>query len=511
MSDLFKNLDTAFSWIGMRGSILLALSILTSCSQTDDIPEQQQGTPAEEVVTDTRLRLSSIGELENISTESIPGAENYRGWQLESLTYNCIDTIEQRALLMDVEATLISETNREVTLRFLSEVGPELVSVEYYPKVEVVAAHHNMLHGVYPRVERYRNYSDGSRIGPDVFYDYGHPVENFVMYNSSSPGRISCDDYLLQVSPESWTGTDLNPEKYFVENGKYCQYCKTETGYYNSNAFAYNSVGEYFNGDDLFPSEYKSIPYAASSASTIEYSKIKNDFYGIDEHGRAIYMLSRGYDPDDDTTRLALNLCRDVPIARGTPYFPDDTHNLNPGFYFCGVEAYNDILYGFTSRYYTAATNDKELVQGLRNYADFYSQYMIIDGRLVHFNDICDIKLANVRHHVSKAENHIQLRLETEWRMYGEIFMSRGDLYLYKKDGPEELVMDARNTNGLDSNDQSELDKAKSRTRATAVSSKPESSNNGLIPRHDGKTVKMDTTLPSSIQSMPRSRTIKTM
>lgn len=506
MSDLIKNLDTAFSWIGMRGSILLALSILASCSQTDDIPEMQQETPVEEVVPDTRLRLSSIGELENISTESIPGAENYRGWQLESLTYNCIDTIEQRVLLMDVEATLISGTNREVTLRFQSEVGPELVSVEYYPKVEVVAAHHNMLHGVYPRVERYRNYSDGSRIGPDLFYDYGHPVEIFASLDGFSPATISCDESLWQESPESRIGTDLNPEKYFVENNKYCQYTKNEIGYYNSNAFAYNSEGEYFNGDDLFPSEYKSVPYRVST--DVDYNNIKDDFYGIDEYGRNHYMLSRAYDLYDDTTRMALNLCRDIPIAQGTPYFPDDTHNLNPGFYFGITNSFYQMECGFTSKYCIDFDNSV-LAYGLFSYISFYLQYMIIDGRLIHFNDICDLKTATLRHHVSKAANHVQLRMETEWRMYGEIFMSRGDLYLYKKDGPEELVMDARDTNGLNSNDQSELDKAKSRANAEGLGHT--APNNGLIPRHDGKTIEMNNTLPSSIQSMPRSRTIKTL
>lgn len=507
MSDLIKNLDTAFSWIGMRGSILLALSILASCSQTDDIPEMQQETPVEEVVPDTRLRLSSIGELENISTESIPGAENYSGWQLESLTYNCIDTIEQRALLMDVEATLISGTNREVTLRFLSEVGPELVSVEYYPKVEVVAAHHNMLHGVYPRVERYRNYSDGSRIGPDLFYDLGHPV-------AGGPGTVvkalSYDHSLWQESPDTWVGGNINPEYAFVENGKYSLYGKTEVGYFNTNACAYNEKGEYFSGEDLFPDEFTTHEVSVDF-SAVDYNIYKNDFYGltIGGNGNPRYMLSRGYNMDDDTTKIAMNLCKDVPMAKNAPQFSEDTQNLTPGFYFSNFVNYHNY------KSYHLQSNGEPFfnatVAKTHHSISFYSQYLIIDGRLIHFNDVCNFRSAGFRHQLTKSQDMLQLRVETEWQLYGEKFMSRGDLILYKKNGPEEIVYDARDYGNLNDNDQSELDKAKSRARTTSKFPESEDYNNGLMPRPDGKTVKMDTTLPSSIQSMPRSRTIKTM
>lgn len=509
MSDLFKNLDTAFSWIGMRGSILLVLSILASCSQTDDIPEQQQETPVEEVVTDTRLRLSSIGELENISTESIPGAENYSGWQLESLTYNCIDTIEQRALLMDVEATLISGTNREVTLRFLSEVGPELVSVEYYPKVEVVAAHHNMLHGVYPRVERYRNYSDGSRIGPDLFYDYGHPVAGATGSYCGSP---SLDKSYWRESPEFYIGENVNPETQFVENGKHCQYLKTEIGYFNTNACAYNEKGEFLNGEDIFPDKFVLIENTADSHSE-DYHIYKNDFYGpgIYGNGSQRYTLSRGYNMDDDTTKIAMNLCKDIPIAKNAPQFSEDTQNLTPGFYFTlFYNSYDDKAFELRSN---LSRLDRPYLSEavMESHISFYSQYLIIDGRLIHFNDVCNFRSAGFRHQLTKSQDMFQLRVETEWQLYGEKFMSRGDLILYKKNGPEEIVYDARDYGNLNDNDQSELDKAKSRARTTSKFPESEDYNNGLMPRPDGKTVKMDTTLPSSIQSMPRSRTIKTM
>lgn len=58
--------------------------------------------------------------------------------------------------------------------KYMGAVEADLVMVEYYPGGEWIDPHDNLALAYYAHVERYRTYSNGERVGPDIFYDYGH-------------------------------------------------------------------------------------------------------------------------------------------------------------------------------------------------------------------------------------------------------------------------------------------------------------------------------------------------
>ena len=158
--------------------VLTSTTLMHSCSaDSSDFPADPDETKQNltSLKQDSVLRFPTIDKLENLSVSDIPG--NYSGYTLTELNYECVDTIELRALRFNVKATLQSPDQQTTNIIFTADVGPELVSVEYYPSVQWIPAHHNMEHNYFGMVERYRNYSDGSRIGPDEFYDYGHPTK----------------------------------------------------------------------------------------------------------------------------------------------------------------------------------------------------------------------------------------------------------------------------------------------------------------------------------------------
>lgn len=69
------------------------------------------------------------------------------------------------------------------------------------------------------------------------------------------------------------------------------------------------------------------------------------------------------------------------------------------------------------------------------------------------------------------------------------------------------VLYDESSSESLTENDKAELENAKS--RVPKMLAEPSSDNNGLMPRPDGKSVVMDNTLPSSVKSLPKRRTVK--
>ncbi len=230
------------------GIFLTSLTLLASCSNDlDDFSSAKEENNSNITTSkdDSVLRFLTIDELENISVSDIPG--DHVGYELKELSYQCVDTIQLRALRFDVTAKLRSSSNQEKVISFSAEVGPELVSVEYYPGGEMTPPHDNFTFCYWPKVERYRNYSDGSRIGPDEFYDFGHfqGLELAYIDQEGDPSIISKEG----LTPW-WIGY-VNPEAEFYKDGVFCAYGKTLFEY-NLNTKEIGGNGAIFSGEDYF-------------------------------------------------------------------------------------------------------------------------------------------------------------------------------------------------------------------------------------------------------------------
>lgn len=87
--------------------------------------------------------------------------------------YEVTATFRQKA----VAENMIDRTpdiDIEYVASYIGAIEIYLVDVEYIPSGEWVDPHDNMALAYYAKVERYRTYSNGKRVGPDEFYDYGH-------------------------------------------------------------------------------------------------------------------------------------------------------------------------------------------------------------------------------------------------------------------------------------------------------------------------------------------------
>lgn len=462
----------------------LTLSVLSSCSS--DAPAAE--ADVEEIAAGQRLVIETIDELESVTVGQIPGTACYEGWHLEELSYECVDTIEMRALLMDARARFTSPAgDRSVEVSFEAEVGPRLVSVEYEPFAEVIPAHHNLSTGQYPGVYRYRNYSDGSRVGPDIFRDYGHPIQISAVATGRSFGEI---DYKTVAGSEGLNGQ-------FYRGGRFYDVDESTISSYNINAIAYDRNGRMYSGNDIFPDVFGyDYGKALVDAGNKEYSLMRDNFYDYDP--------SRLYNMDDDTTRTALTMCKDVPIAPGATQFQKDNRNLQPGYYYREGIWHNDKkIVGFRSEF-SKLNWDNAIAAGLYYQAILYSQYLIIDGRLIHFNfeNLFDFKVLSDEVSVTKTNDAVIVNKQLDVSFYGEFFTNLSTLTVHKTSGPEEIIYDDRDSNEIERNDAEELENARNKAGSR-------SGDSGLLPLPDGGGIVIDRSLPASVRDITRSRTIK--
>ncbi len=87
--------------------------------------------------------------------------------------YEVTATFSQKAVAENV-TDHTPDIDVEYVVSYIGAIEIYLVDVEYIPSGEWVDPHHNLALAYYAKVERYRTYSNGKRVGPDEFYDYGH-------------------------------------------------------------------------------------------------------------------------------------------------------------------------------------------------------------------------------------------------------------------------------------------------------------------------------------------------
>lgn len=496
----------AFNLHGLATGLLAVMTatLIPSCSNSMFEPDP---APAVEVTesSESIVKFATIGEFESMTAADIPG--DYAGNELKSLQYECVDTIELRALRFNVTAQLSDAYGKSKEVRFTADVGPELVSVEYYPGGEMQEAHHNLVTAYYPKVERYRNYSDGSRIGPDLFYDNGHFVDlskaHQVHLNSTlSPNSevMSWNDFLIE---EFFNDSgEINPEYMYYENGWYCTHYKAQTEI-NVNYTKIDVNGKKYSGEDLLPIKPDEFYDGWYDIYKARFESFKTDFYGVNEYGINRYTLSRGIGASDDELEI-MNLCKDVKDV-SPKAFPSDSHNLQPGFYFGrdrDLEAPSRLTY-YTI--YDLNQPEEGVIRGLGRWISlsFYLQYLVIDGRIIHFNDIVNYNYLGRDVMVTHTPNGYSMHLEENHSVFGYNFKLIDDIEIIKVNGPQ-ILIDESEYGKIEENDNEELDQLNG--QASKIRSNDEQS--AGLPRNDGNRMKIDRTLPQSIRSVYKTRTI---
>lgn len=372
-----------FRSIKILGIVLSTVTFISACSgDIEDLPSgpDATGSGQEVVKDDSILRFPTMEDLENISLTDIPG--EYDGYELAELTYECTDTIELRALRFDVTATLTSASLPAKTIRFEAEVCPELVSVEYYPSVEVFPAYGRFLQDVfYPKIERYRNYSDGSRIGPDEFYDYGHPLGIWCRLADYGTSVNRWNTYQISLTPQlipTEMGYFAHPDYLYYKDGVFYTHQKGLIEY-NLNTTVIEDNGVRYSGEDFY---HKNVKSREDWSNLREPTAQARDFYNM-------YRPDLLYPVSDEEYAYYVNLCRDVPDVSPSPH-QEDTKSLQPGWY------YGEFLDEYPSQCwlysdYELSLDEYPHFQYGRQYfmqSMIYLQYLVIDNRIIDFVDI---------------------------------------------------------------------------------------------------------------------------
>lgn len=328
--------------------------------------------------------------------------------KLKTYSYECVDTINYSTLIFNIDAVVANADGRESRISKTAEWSVELVSVECYPYIEVWPPHDNIILCYYGNLDRYRNYSDGSRIGPDHFENYGHfmgaflyflfdyfqPAINKVEFESIFPENH--EGLVFRWDPYVDLGNDriVVGHEYIDEAGIY-----VDMGYrvkVNRNAYTKYAEG-------LIPLEAEfSIDFTKDYYSRREY--LPEDFTDLES-----YIPSFEYvEATDELT--VFNMCKDVPIINREDTVRE-VRSIETGFGLgfevpvkiteknvskSGNQEYWGWYYErFNSGYYERYASSTYLhyynncIEIYRGASHNYCSYINIDGRIIDFVDVC--------------------------------------------------------------------------------------------------------------------------
>ncbi|MDE6380253.1 MAG: hypothetical protein K2L11_07250 [Muribaculaceae bacterium] len=106
---------------------------------------------------------------------------------------------------------------------------------------------------------------------------------------------------------------------------------------------------------------------------------------------------------------------------------------------------------------------------------------------------------------ITKTSDGYLIRTEIEAKLYGEKFKSLYDIEMKGLAGPDEII-DNSSYNSIENNDRDELDMLVSQSVDTRSSSSTKK-----VMRKDGKSVSIDRSLPHSLRSLNKTRTINSL
>lgn len=116
--------------------------------------------------------------------------------------YEVTATFSQKASAENVTAAT-PEVEMEYVVSYVGAIEVPLAKIEYIPGGEWVEPHDNMTLMHHAKVERYRTYANGKRLGPDEFYDLGHPWR--MSSGNIIPIKVDLENEWLICYPETHT------------------------------------------------------------------------------------------------------------------------------------------------------------------------------------------------------------------------------------------------------------------------------------------------------------------
>lgn len=306
--------------------------------------------------------------LKGVSFKELSDGEEIGG-KLASV-YEVTATFSQKATAKNVEnvSAEVPDVEIEYVVSYIGAVELTLKDVEYIPSGEWTDPHHNMYLAYHAKVERYRTYSNGKRVGPDVFYDYGHPV------------------YLI--------ATETRPNTYqYVD--------KTVTCFSPTIRTVGDSI-EVYTRSILF----------SSTKGEFELSDYRRDEFSseqkLTDYNWDAYRLSA---PEDDSLSVAKDF--------DNQEYPRD--NRPSGWYFC--------WYSYIISYFLLwPHNDTEkiAVTAIDGGLEFYDQFLVIDGRRIDFKSLhkwnINHSVSNEKFSTADKEGNI-LKLEVRVSYLGKKFL----------------------------------------------------------------------------------------
>lgn len=418
------------------------------------------------------IHVNSWDELDNLTADALLGSNS--GKTLKTYNYECVDTINYSTLIFNIDAVLAAPDGTESRITKTAEWSVELVSVEYYAGLRYEPPHHNIPIAYYAHVDRYRNYSDGSRIGPDEFLNYGH----FDFYSL---------DYLPPVSSNCWWGEmecifpeevqnlplistihyyeDMfSPTNPFAPNKEpiVVKYIPLEDdGYHNyfgfrlkvnRNAYVINFFGVKLTMEELFSFDLnKEEPH---------YGGWEDD-YTVQDFD--VYRNSIDYGEMTDEKTI-FNVCKDVPVVnrdtilevqrvdtdygRGF-YIPVNvseanistpgSHQTSWGWYYKNFREVRQIWPYETYNY----NNDYGMSWGSFGFSrESYCQYLHIDGRIIDFVEAYNLHQGPIISTVTRTSTGYHHHLERLSYLYSLPHYADCDIYIDFYDGPEDLISD---------------------------------------------------------------------
>lgn len=284
--------------------------------------------------------------LKDVSVKEVSDGVTVAG--KEATVYEVTATFSQKAVAKNVEnvTTETPEVELEYVVSYIGAVELTLVKVEYIPSGRWVDPHDNMVLAYYAKVERYRTYSNGKRVGPDEFFDYGHSVQ--LRYVTYDLGRIYFSDgaFWSEIYPST----------------------VTEVG-------------------DSICTLTRSIQVSklVELSAQVTTDRITSEVKFKDWNN---YRLSA---PED----ASLNLAKDF----DNPEYPRD--DRPSGWY------YQLFMYSYGGRsMWKAADNWNMQINTLTADVDFYDQFLVIDGRRIDFSKLHNLKMEGSISETAFSDSH---------------------------------------------------------------------------------------------------------
>ena len=135
------------------------------------------------------------------------------------------------------------------------------------------------------------------------------------------------------------------------------------------------------------------------------------------------------------------------------------------------------------------------------------TQYLVIDGRIINFDKLALGEYAGILNitpqfsFVKTSEGYV-LKAQAETKLYGEKFKAILEVEVSGVNGPEQ-TFDYTSYDAIESKDQEELDRLNVLDATTRSGSSVKK-----ILRLDGKSIAVDLSLPNSVRSINKTRTI---